>query len=37
MSNDKFEFERYKEAAMKGLYESKKMGVTDSTISKYLL
>ena len=29
MNKEKFDFERFKEEAMKGLYEGKKMGGTD--------
>ena len=36
MNNEKFDFERFKEEAMKGLYECKKMGGTDGVFAPML-
>lgn len=36
MSNDNFDFDRFKEEAMKGLYEGKKMGGTDGVFAPML-
>ena len=36
MSKDNFDFERFKEEAMKGLYEGKKMGGTDGVFAPML-
>lgn len=36
MYNEKFDFERFKENAMKGLYEGKKMGGKDEVFAPML-
>lgn len=36
MNKEKFDFERFKEEAMKGLYESKKMGGSDGVFAPML-
>jgi len=36
MNNEKFDFDRFKEEAMKGLYEGKKMGGTDGVFAPML-